>query len=153
MRSAVTMIELIFVIIILGVLASVALPKLASTREDAKIATMTQQVESALAEVVATYAAVGVVKKPQEMSQVLQQLMHTGYAAETSVSPISGSVGQLTVYTQDGSGGKDHTFVFDLNQTTLVFRHSAPCGGIICKTLQKRVSEGNYSIGGSSIVF
>ena len=39
MKKAFTMIELIFVIVILGILASVALPRLAATREDAEIAT------------------------------------------------------------------------------------------------------------------
>jgi len=36
-RSGFTMIELIFVIVILGILASVAIPKLAATRDDAKV--------------------------------------------------------------------------------------------------------------------
>ena len=37
MKKGFTMIELIFVIVILGILASVAVPRLASTREDAEI--------------------------------------------------------------------------------------------------------------------
>ena len=36
-KSAFTMIELIFVIVVLGILAAVAVPKLAATRDDAKI--------------------------------------------------------------------------------------------------------------------
>ena len=39
MKKAFTMIELIFVIVILGILASVAIPRLAATRTDAEIAT------------------------------------------------------------------------------------------------------------------
>ena len=35
MRTAFTMIELVFVIVILGILAVVAIPKLAATRDDA----------------------------------------------------------------------------------------------------------------------
>jgi len=37
-RNAFTMIELIFVIVVLGILAAVAVPKLAATRDDAQIA-------------------------------------------------------------------------------------------------------------------
>ena len=38
MKKAFTMIELVFVIVILGILAGVAIPRLAATREDAEIA-------------------------------------------------------------------------------------------------------------------
>lgn len=44
MKNAFTMIELVFVIVILGILASVAIPKLAVTRDDAIIAKGKSQV-------------------------------------------------------------------------------------------------------------
>ncbi len=55
-KNAFTMMEVIFVIIILGILAAVALPKLAATRNDAKVSLMAQNIETAAMEI-ATYAA------------------------------------------------------------------------------------------------
>ncbi len=153
MRSALTMIELIFVIIILGVLAAVALPKLGATRDDAKIVVLSQQAQRAVGEILETYAATGVIKKPHLMSRILRKMVYTGYAAETSTNPIAGSIGQLSLFSEDGTGGNDHPFVIDINQTMLVFRHGTPCSGVVCKKLQQRVAEGNYSIGSSSIIF
>ena len=40
MKKAFTMIELIFVIVVLGILAGIAVPRLAATRDDATIAKM-----------------------------------------------------------------------------------------------------------------
>ncbi len=153
MKKAFTMIELIFVIVILGILASVAISKLSATRDDAKIASMAQQIKVSMSEIFGTSFATGVIKKPQEMSHVLKQLMEQGKAKETLVSPITGSVGQLTIYTQNGGNVDDHTFILDINLTTLVVSYGTPCNGVICKQLQKRVSEGNFSVGGERVVF
>ncbi|NWF67264.1 MAG: type II secretion system protein, partial [Campylobacterales bacterium] len=38
MKHAFTMLELVFVIVVLGVLASIAIPRLGATRDDAQIA-------------------------------------------------------------------------------------------------------------------
>ncbi|MCI7501261.1 MAG: type II secretion system GspH family protein, partial [Campylobacter sp.] len=54
-----TMIELIFVIVILGILASVAIPRLAATREDAEISAAVANLRTLVNDVTAYYTVKG----------------------------------------------------------------------------------------------
>ncbi len=63
MRKGFTMIELIFVIVILGVLASVAIPRLAATRDDAEMAKAATNLTTAVGDIAAYYTAQGDFKK------------------------------------------------------------------------------------------
>ena len=53
------MIELIFVIVILGILAAVAIPKLAATRDDAKISKGATELATAISDIGAYYTSHG----------------------------------------------------------------------------------------------
>ncbi|MDY4012757.1 MAG: type II secretion system protein [Campylobacter sp.] len=59
MKKGFTMIELIFVIVILGILASVAIPRLAATREDAEISAAVANLRTLVSDANAYYVAKG----------------------------------------------------------------------------------------------
>ena len=62
MKKGFTMIELIFVIVILGILASVAIPRLAGTREDAEISTAVANLRTLVSDANVYYVTKGDLK-------------------------------------------------------------------------------------------
>ena len=59
MRKAFTMIELIFVIVILSIIAVVAVPRLAATRDDAEIAKTATNIQTLIADLGSYYTSQG----------------------------------------------------------------------------------------------
>jgi len=144
-KSGFTMIELIFVIVIIGILAAVAIPKLAATRTDAKVSTLASQVQSAVQEIPTYVTAHGGEANETNItieSQVLHQLVNQSKANEVNSSAV-------VVY-GDGTTG---CITLETNDTSLQVETNSSANGQICTGVKTIVKDANYTLAGSSVSF
>ena len=99
MKKGFTMIELIFVIVILGILASVAIPRLAGTREDAEISTAVANLRTLVSDANVYYVTKGDLKEKGSTTVAK-------WGAITSV-PVSAADTGVTTEVNLKAGGKE----------------------------------------------
>ncbi len=96
MRNAFTMIELVFVIVVIGILSAIAIPKFAATRDDATIAKARAAV-GAMRSAVATERQKRILRgvftdiTNAEVPGLLNYPLGTGWSGLTFTGPVSGT--------------------------------------------------------------
>jgi len=105
MKKAFTMIELIYVIVIIGILAAIAIPKLSATRDDATLSAIVANTRTVIADMGAFYTSQGSIEwQGAKISHVTDVPLFTDtICLVPTVSTDEASEG--TFYICDKSGG------------------------------------------------
>ena len=150
MKSAFTMIELIFVIVILGILAAVAILKLAATRDDARTASLATQIKSGMKEFISYYTSKGgevnfsEIPAHKNSQIVFNELINHGWVEikddnhSVFYSDRNNKIVCINYYTD---GAKVRVEVNTSNNSTL------------CNDIKRFVKDRNYSVLNSSVTF
>jgi type II secretory pathway pseudopilin PulG len=153
------MIELIFVIVILGILAAVAIPRLAATRDDAKIASKVQEGIQFINELGAYYTVHDRFGTLHDMTNVQ---ISTTNDSETRDATKDMNASATTVYLTDGNSKSCVSFssLAGSKDGNLTVKNLSG-GTAICNGIEKALADKNVSstsgvthkFGGSSISY
>jgi len=145
-RNGFTMIELIFVIVILGILAAIAIPKLAATRDDARVSKMSTNVATLISDAGSSYTALGYLDKWDSFTNVVT---HTG---ANTITPVTTAV-TTPVYLYNGT----HQCIKFIATTdgNLTVSKGSDTTDTVCKGIQIAQSNnlGSHIFGGTRVKY
>jgi len=149
-RAGFTMIELVFVIVILGILASVAIPKMVATRDDAEVAAGVQRVSSLITDIGGYYTGHGIFAEVEKMTN---ETLLKNSKTDGVFDKFDGNLTNKIAYFGNTARTKEclKVEIDDFNGTLTITPNSD--GSIYCNSLiaQLKDLKGVHKFGGSNI--
>ena len=133
-KNAFTMIEAVFVIVILGILAAIAIPKLAATRTDAEVSKGRADIASIRSGIVSERQARLITGDPSWITKANMDQNGTG------TDPLFGGVMMYPVNNESGRSGqwsgtpKSGTYTYRVGNVDVVFTYDNSTGVFTCDT-------------------
>jgi len=141
MRKSFSLIELIFVIVVIGILAAIAVPKLMSTREDAETAALTTQIQAATKEFVSYYTSqsgeINFSELPTSSQIVLNELINHGW--------VEIKDDNHAVFYSDRDK-KRVCLNYYTDGKTLRLEQNSSDNDLLCSDIKRIIKDENYSI-------
>ena len=154
MKKAFTMVELIFVIVIIGILATVAIPQFSATRDDAKISKLAMAIKTFQSELMVGIVSSNRIPQTKEELEKISNVLK-----ESSHDYIIRVVNNKTIQFIDTDNGAEICKILTINDTnisnvTLEFSDGNGTSAI-CKGVRKLVADtsSNFIIAGNAVVY
>ena len=152
MKKGFTMIELIFVIVILGILAAVAIPRLAATRDDAEISKAATNVSTLVNEINGYYQAQA--QLPANIEKITNISVD---GSGTSVSLKVKNKGCITFAVSNATAANPDKSIAAGDPVLTLSNATAGNNEVACKgtrdAVKKLMASSPIKLGGSSVKF
>jgi len=140
MKSAFTMIELIFVIVIIGILVSIAAIKLGATRDDAKLIQTVSNIKVATTDIVSyAFAKNSLSNNILDMSNALKIMVNQNQAFLENNSSIKIKMGNI-------NDCLTYKIVKNTINSTIVINKGNANGDSRCLSLQNKINISDYPV-------
>ncbi len=138
-KSAFTMIELIFVIVILGILAAVAIPKFTATRDAAVASKIAMNIMNGVSEIAAYAVSHATVQNDlSSMSKGITELVNEGLATVDTVNK------KVTIKAGNINNCVVVQVVSNASDDNLTITFNSPGNDNVCKGVQNAIDATKY---------